>query len=117
MADVPAIVVTVTSTVPLPAGLVAVICVSLSTVTLLAATCPKETLVAPVKLVPVMATAVPPAAGPLAGLILNTVGGTGIGIGVGDAWTVGFGVGRGLWVGESWTVGFGVECGLWVGDG
>ena len=67
-------VVTVTSTVPLPAGLVAVIWVSLSTVKLLAAVAPKETPVAPVKPVPVMTTVVPPALDPLDGLILVTVG-------------------------------------------
>ncbi len=74
MTEVPPGVVTVTSIVPLPAGLVAVICVSLLTLTLLAAVCPKETLVAPVKAVPVMKTGVPPVPGPLAGLILVTVG-------------------------------------------
>jgi hypothetical protein len=35
---------------------------------------PNETAVAPVKLVPVMVTLVPPAAGPLVGLMLDTVG-------------------------------------------
>ena len=74
MAEVPPGLVTVTLTVPLPAGLVTVIWVSLLTLTLLAAVCPKEILVAPVKPVPMMTTAVPPVPGPLAGLILVTVG-------------------------------------------
>jgi len=69
-------VVTVTSTVPLPAGLVAVIWVSLLTMMLLAGVAPNETLVAPVKPEPVMVTLVPPAAGPLAGLTLDTDGAT-----------------------------------------
>ncbi len=64
----------VISTVLLPAGLVAVICVSLTTVKLLIAVVPKETLVAPVKPVPVIVTVVPPLFDPLAGLILVTVG-------------------------------------------
>ena len=70
----PAGVVTVTSTGLLPAaGLVAVIWVSLSTVKLLAAVCPKETPVAPVKPVPVMTTVAPPVLDPLDGLIPVTV--------------------------------------------
>ena len=56
MADVPPGVVTVTSTVPVPAGLSAVIVVSLTTVTLVAAVVPKSTAVAPVKPVPVIVT-------------------------------------------------------------
>lgn len=55
-------VVTVTLTVPSePAGAVAVICVALFTITLVAAVPPKLTPVAPVKLVPVMTTVAPPA--------------------------------------------------------
>ncbi len=61
MADIPAGVVTVTSTVPVPAGLSAVIEVSLTTVTFVAAVVPNSTAVAPVKLVPVIVTSVPPA--------------------------------------------------------
>ena len=61
MADVPAGVVTVTSTVPVPAGLSAVIVVSLTTVRFVAGVVPKSTAVAPVKLVPVIVTRVPPA--------------------------------------------------------
>ena len=48
--------------------------VALTTVTLVAAVVPKSTVVAPVKPVPVMVTNVPPAAGPLLGLIPVTVG-------------------------------------------
>ena len=74
MALVPPGVVTVTSTAPaVPAGDVAVIEVALTTV--------KEALVPPnftalalLKLVPVMVTLVPPAVGPLAGVIAVTVG-------------------------------------------
>ena len=74
----PAGVVTVTSTVPMvPAGLTAVIVVSLTTVTLVAATpVPKSTSEAPVKLVPVIVTKVPPAAEPVVGLRPVTVGAT-----------------------------------------
>lgn len=68
IAEAPPGVVTVTSTVPLPAGLTAVIWVSLSTVKLLVAVEPNETLVALVKLEPVMVTVVPPATGPLVGV-------------------------------------------------
>ena len=71
---VPFGVVTVNVTIPLPAGLVAVICVSLSTVKLLAAVPPNETPVAPVKPDPLIVTVVLPAAGPLVGLMLDTVG-------------------------------------------
>ena len=65
--------VTVTSTVPVPAGLVAVICVSELIVKLFAATVPKFTPVASVKPVPVIVTDVPPATGPPAGLMPVTV--------------------------------------------
>ena len=60
MALVPASVVTVTSTVPTPAGEVAVIWVALSTVKEPAALLPNLTAVAPEKLVPVMVTLLPP---------------------------------------------------------
>ncbi len=76
VADVPAGVVTVTSTVPVPAGLSAVIVVSLTTVRFVAGVVPKSTAVAPVKLVPVIVTRVPPAVGPLVGLTPVTVGAT-----------------------------------------
>ena len=52
----------------LPAGLSAVIVVSLTTVRFVAAVVPKSTAVAPVKPVPVIVTKVPPAVGPLVGL-------------------------------------------------
>ena len=71
---VPLAVVTVTSTVPLPAGLVAVTWVALTTVNVVAALPPKLTPVAPLKSVPVMVTEVPPAAGPLPGATALTVG-------------------------------------------
>ena len=56
-------------------GLMAVIVVSSTTVTPVAAVVPKFTAVAPVKPVPVIVTDVPPAAGPLVGLMPVTVGG------------------------------------------
>ena len=63
----PAPVVTVTSTVPAaPAGLVAVIWVSETTVKI-AGLLPKLTAVTPVKPVPMIVTAVPPPASPRAG--------------------------------------------------
>ena len=72
---VPLGVVTVTSTAPaLPAEEIAVIWVDEFTVKLVAAVLPNLTAVAPVKLLPVMTTEVPPAAGPLAGLTPVTVG-------------------------------------------
>ena len=64
VALVPAGVVTVTSTVPEPAGAVAVMEVALFTVTVGGrGVDPNFTPVAPVKLVPVMVTEVPPAVG------------------------------------------------------
>ena len=64
VALVPAAVVTVTSTVPIPAGEVAVIWVALLMVKEPAALLPNLTAVAPEKLVPVMVTLVPPDGGP-----------------------------------------------------
>ncbi len=61
---VPAGVVTVTLTVPVPAGDVAVIEVPEWTTTPVAATVPNLTAVAPVKFIPEIVTLVPPAAGP-----------------------------------------------------
>jgi hypothetical protein len=61
---VPAGVVTVTLTVPVPAGDVAVIEVAELTTTPVPAAVPNLTAVAPVKLIPEMVTLVPPAAGP-----------------------------------------------------
>ena len=74
VADVPPAVVTLMSTVPVPAGEVAVIWVAELTVKLVAGVAPNATAVAPVKPVPVMVTDVPPADGPDAGEIDVTVG-------------------------------------------
>ena len=73
VALVPPAVFTVTSTVALPAGAVALILVELLNVKA-AETAPKKTPVAPVKFVPVMLTGVPPTVGPAVGLIAVTVG-------------------------------------------
>ena len=74
--DVPSGVVTVTSTAPTePAGAVAVIEVAEFTVKLVAGFAPKSTAVAPVKLVPLMVTDVPPPVEPLEGLSDTTDGG------------------------------------------
>ena len=73
MALVPSAVVTVTLTVPDPTGLVAAIWVALLTV-YVAIALPKLTVVAPVKLVPVIVTGVPPAVVPLVGATNVTVG-------------------------------------------
>ena len=73
---VPPGVVTKTLAVPaVPAGVVAVMVVELTTVTLVAAVPPMVTAVAPVKSVPVMVMVVPPAVEPLVGEIFVTVGG------------------------------------------
>jgi hypothetical protein len=67
--------VTVTVTAPaLPAGVVAVIWVALTTTTLVAAVAPNVTVAPVAKFVPVIVTAVPPAVGPLFGAMLLTVG-------------------------------------------
>src|SRR5207244_11510689 len=63
------------STVPLPAGEVAVIELELLTVNEVALALPNLTAVAPVKLVPVIVTLVPPDVGPVFGLTLVTAGG------------------------------------------
>ena len=73
-AEVPADVVTVMSTMPLPGGLVTVIWVPESAVIRPAAP-PKLTLVAPPRLVPVIVTTVPPAVVPLDGDTPVTAGG------------------------------------------
>jgi hypothetical protein len=70
---VPAVVMTVTSTAPFPAGLTTVNCVSFVTAKLVPTLAPKFTAVAPVNPVPLIVTFVPPAAGPLLGLIPVTV--------------------------------------------
>jgi hypothetical protein len=73
--DVPLELVTVTSTVPAEwAGEVVVISVSETTVNEAAAVVPKWTDVAPVKVVQVIVTGVPPAVGPDVGEIALTVG-------------------------------------------
>ena len=72
--DVPPGVTAVTLTVPVPAGLTAVIDVALFTVKLVAGVEPKSTAVAPVRFVPVMVTVVPPLVEPVAGLTADTVG-------------------------------------------
>jgi hypothetical protein len=74
VAEVPPVVVTLTSTVAVPAGDVAVIWVAELTVNVVAAVAPNVTAVAFRRLVPVMVTVVPPAPGPDAGEIEVTVG-------------------------------------------
>ena len=72
---VPPAVVTATSFAPAaPAGVTAVIDVSLTTTTLVAGLTPTVTLLAPVKFVPVIVMAVPPAIDPDDGLTLVIVG-------------------------------------------
>ena len=73
VAEVPPGVMTVMSTVPVPAGDVAVIDVAELNVKL-AGVVPNFTFVTPVKLVPVSVTVVPPAEGPAVGEIEVTVG-------------------------------------------
>ena len=72
---VPAGVVTVTSTVPRPGGLVAAIWVPLVTENEAAAAEPNLTATAPVKSEPVIVTEVPPAGGPWFGATELTTGG------------------------------------------
>jgi hypothetical protein len=74
VADVPPVVVTLTSTTLVPAGEVAVIWVAELTVNPAAAVAPKATAVVPEKLVPVMITTVPPLPGPVVGEIEVTAG-------------------------------------------
>ena len=67
----PSVVVTSTLASPaVPGGVVAVILVELTTLTLVAGTPLMVTAVAPVKLIPVMVMVVPPATGPIVGEIL-----------------------------------------------
>ena len=66
--------VTVTATVPEPAGDVAVIEVALFTVTPVAETPPNLTVEVDVKFVPAIVTTVPPVAGPPVGFTEVTVG-------------------------------------------
>lgn len=72
---VPPDVVTVTLTAPAPAGEVTVISVADTTVTLVPALPPNDTVAPGTKPVPVMVTAVAPAAGPLVGESMVIVGG------------------------------------------
>ena len=73
--DVPPAVVTATLCAPaVPAGVTAVIDVALTTTTLVAATPPTVTLLAPVKFVPVIVKAVPPNVEPDVGEMLAMVG-------------------------------------------
>ena len=81
---VPAAVVTLISTVPVPAGAVAVICVALLTVKPVALALPNVTAVVPAKLRPVMVTEVPPNTGPAVGLI-DVISGAAFGVMVLDA--------------------------------
>ena len=67
---------TLTDAPAVPAGVVAVIVVSSTTLTA-AADPPIVTLVAPVKLAPLILTVVPPVGGPLLGFTEVTVGGCG----------------------------------------
>ena len=77
VAEEPVAFVTVTSTVlAASAGATAVIDVAELTVTLVAATLPKLTVLPDANPVPVMVTEVPPAVGPLVGLTAVTVGAT-----------------------------------------
>ena len=75
VAEVPPSVVTVISTVPVPAGAVAVIWLAEMTAKLAALVAPNLTAVAPEKPAPVIVTDVPPAPGPAVGEIDVTVGG------------------------------------------
>ena len=71
----PGVVTVMSTVVPAePAGDIAVIEISLLTVKLVAAVAPNLTAVEPVKPVPVIATEVPPAARPVVGEMLVTVG-------------------------------------------
>ena len=74
MGLVPPAAVTLTSTVPVPAGAVAVSCDGLLKVNV-AGLPPKLTADAPKKLEPVIVTVVPPPGGPVFGLTLAIAGG------------------------------------------
>jgi hypothetical protein len=81
-AEVTPAAVTVTSTVPVPGGAVAVIWELELTVKPAAATPPKVTAVVPERPAPLIVTDVPPAVGPAVGLISETLGSTVKGVGV-----------------------------------
>ena len=72
--DPPTVVTTIVFAPAVPVGVTAVIEVALATTTLVAATPPTVTLVAPVKFVPVIVIAVPADNGPDDGLTLAMVG-------------------------------------------
>ena len=74
MGEVPFPLETVTSTEPVPPGLVASSWVAETTVTDVAGVPPKLTPESPTKPVPVTVTDVPPPAGPKSGLMAVTVG-------------------------------------------
>ena len=57
-----------------PAGVLAVIVLEFATSTFVAAVAPKRTVAPLVKLLPVIATVVPPVVGPLVGAMLVTLG-------------------------------------------
>ncbi len=65
---------TLTPTVPVPAGEIAVICVALLTVTPVAAVVPNSTVLPEMKPVPVIVTLVAPPGGPVVGATTVTVG-------------------------------------------
>ncbi len=69
----PGVATTTAANPAVPAGTITVIVVELTTVTLVAEVPPIVTLVAPANAVPVIVTAVPPAAGPMAGLMVVTL--------------------------------------------
>jgi hypothetical protein len=70
----PGVIMTTFAVPAVPAGVVAVIDVSLTTVTPVAAAPPMVTEVAPVKPLPVIVTDVAPVIGPVAGEILENIG-------------------------------------------
>ena len=74
VADVPPTVVTWTSTVPVPAGAVAVNEVSAPFTTMLVAGLGPKPTAAPLRLVPLTVTVIPPTSGPAGGLTEVTVG-------------------------------------------
>ncbi len=70
----PAAVMTVTSTVPVPAGFERIIWEAVSLRKLVTFIGPKSTAVAPARFVPVIVTSVPPVVGPAVGLTAVTAG-------------------------------------------
>ena len=71
--DVPPGVVTVTSAVPVPAGLIATISLAVS-LTIAAGLLPKSTAVAFARFAPMIVSDVPPVVGPAVGLMVVSVG-------------------------------------------